>query len=62
MFRGPVYKGAKNTKEIVNCAYEIAKPGEIVLFSPACASFDMFKNYKERGEKFTQEVKKLKDK
>ena len=49
-------------KEIVSSAYEIAKPGEIVLFSPACASFDMFKNYKERGKKFTLEVKKLKDK
>ena len=58
-FRGPVYKGAKNIKEIVNCAYEIAKPGEIVLFSPACASFDMFKNYKDRGEQFIKEVRSL---
>jgi len=37
-----------------------AKPGEIVLFSPACASFDMFKNYKDRGEKFKQAVLLLK--
>ena len=61
-FKGPILKGAKNMKEIVRIAFKIAKPGEIVLFSPACASFDMFKNYKERGEKFTLEVKKLKNK
>lgn len=61
-FRGPVIKGAKNIKEIVNCAYQIAKPGEIVLFSPACASFDMFKNYKDRGNQFIKEVRSLRPK
>ena len=58
-FKGPILKGAKNMKEIVRIAFKIAKPGEIVLFSPACASFDMFKNYKDRGEQFIKEVRSL---
>ena len=59
-FKGPVLKGAKNMEEIVKAAQKLAKPGYIVLLSPACASFDMFKNYKDRGEKFKTEVRKLK--
>ena len=39
-------------KETVDKAYEIATPDEIVLFSPASASFDMFKNFEERGNLF----------
>lgn len=49
----------ENTLEdAVKKAFEIAKENEIVLFSPACASFDMFKNYIDRGEKFKEIVKK----
>ena len=59
-FKGPVLKGAKNMEEIVKAAQKLAKPGYIVLLSPACASLDMFKNYKDRGEKFKTEVRKLK--
>lgn len=47
----------------VTRANEIATSGDLVIFSPACASFDMFKNYKDRGEKFNQavaEIKKIK--
>ncbi len=40
----------------VNRAYEIAQPGDIVLLSPACASFDMFSSYGHRGEVFSKEV------
>jgi UDP-N-acetylmuramoylalanine--D-glutamate ligase len=37
----------------------MARPGEVVLFSPACASFDMFRNYAERGRKFRDLVRAL---
>jgi UDP-N-acetylmuramoylalanine--D-glutamate ligase len=48
-----------NIDGIVSVAFEKTKPGGVVLFSPACASFDMFKNYKDRGEKFKIAVSKL---
>ena len=48
-------------EEAVNKAKEVSKKGNIVLFSPASASFDMFKNFEERGNKFKQLVNKLKD-
>ena len=46
-------------KEAVDLAKKQAKVGEIVLFSPASASFDMFKNFADRGIKFKELVKKL---
>ncbi len=54
-----VIEGAKSMKEIVLDAYDIAESGDVVLLSPACTSFDMFKNYKERGVEFKKEVLNL---
>ena len=45
--------------EAVNSAYKISKPGDVVLLSPACASFDLFKNYEDRGNQFKDQVRKL---
>ena len=53
-------EGCRSMQEIVQAAVKIARPGDVVLLSPACASFDMFKNYKDRGEQFKEQVLKLK--
>lgn len=45
--------------EVVNKAYEVAEKDQVVLFSPASASFDMFKNFADRGIQFKELVKKL---
>ncbi len=45
--------------EAVKVAYKIAERGETVLLSPACASFDLFDNYEDRGNQFKQAVKNL---
>ena len=45
--------------DVVNKAYEVAKNGQVVLFSPASASFDMFKNFADRGIQFKDMVNKL---
>ena len=49
----------RDLKEAVALASREAYSGDAVLFSPACSSFDMFKDYAERGDKFTQLVKAL---
>ena len=49
----------QSLKETVEKANEVAKKGEIVLFSPASASFDLFKNFEDRGNQFKALVQKL---
>ncbi|HEX7368133.1 MAG TPA: UDP-N-acetylmuramoyl-L-alanine--D-glutamate ligase [Candidatus Saccharimonadales bacterium] len=54
-----VRPGGADMREIVEAAQKAAQPGDIILFSTACNSFDMFNNYKERGAAFTAAVKAL---
>jgi len=49
----------RSMEEAVKRAAEIARPGETVLLSPACTSWDMYRNYKERGDHFAELVRKL---
>ena len=48
-----------SAEEAVKVASRFAKGGDVVLLSPCCASFDLFKNYEDRGEKFKQAVRNL---
>lgn len=54
-----IFRPSKKMEEIVNLAFKEAKSGDVVLLSPACASFDLFKNYKQRGIQFKENVKAL---
>lgn len=56
----PCYR-TSSLEEAVLTAYQIASVGDTVLFSPACSSFDMFKNYEERGRMFKEIVRRLRD-
>jgi UDP-N-acetylmuramoylalanine--D-glutamate ligase len=47
---------AKDMHEAVRFAAGLAQPGDVVLLSPACASFDMFRNYEHRAEVFRAAV------
>ena len=46
-------------EDAVKKAKDWASPGEVVLLSPACASFDLFKNYEDRGDQFKHTVNRL---
>ncbi len=48
-----------SAKKAVNASFKLAEKGELVLMSPACASFDLFKNYEDRGRQFKESVKEL---
>lgn len=49
----------QSAKDAVNAAYALAEKGDAVLLSPACASFDLFRNYEDRGQQFKDAVKAL---
>jgi len=52
---------AESMEEAVELCFEKAYPGETVLLSPACASFDMFENFERRGQVFKKVVANLKN-
>ena len=49
----------QNAQEAVQAAFHFSNKGDVVLLSPACASFDLFKNYEDRGNQFKKAVKDL---
>ena len=55
----PVMADALSAEEAVRKAAAFAAPGDVVLLSPCCASFDLFKNYEDRGEQFKAAVRNL---
>ena len=58
-YKGKIITGLPDMHEIVRTAELESASGDVVLLSPACASFDMFANYKERGKLFKHEVSLL---
>ena len=52
---------AGSLEEAVRTAAELTSPGGVVLFSPACSSFDMFRDYEERAERFKACVRELQE-
>jgi UDP-N-acetylmuramoylalanine--D-glutamate ligase len=55
----PLIVETKGASEAVKVAYKMAEKGDTVLLSPACASFDLFKNYEDRGRQFKEAVREL---
>ena len=55
----PVHRAGMSLEDAVAQARRIAEPGDVVLLSPACASFDMFRNYEHRGDRFRELVQSM---
>ncbi len=56
----PVIHETQSVNDLVRMALRVAQKGDVVLLSPACASFDLFKNYEDRGDQFRRAVLDLK--
>ncbi len=55
----PVIVNTGSAREAVKSSFQLAAKGDVVLLSPACASFDLFKNYEDRGNQFKESVRDL---
>jgi UDP-N-acetylmuramoylalanine--D-glutamate ligase len=55
-----LYEAGYSMEKAVDIAHKIARPPQTVLLSPACASFDMFTGFEERGKVFKELVRRLK--
>jgi UDP-N-acetylmuramoylalanine--D-glutamate ligase len=58
---GPIVEYARDMADAVRRSAALARPGDAVLLSPACASFDMFRNYAHRAEVFVAAVRALRE-
>ncbi|MCJ7776916.1 MAG: hypothetical protein MUP16_01190 [Sedimentisphaerales bacterium] len=58
--RGTSVEIVSSLVEAVNLAGQLAESGDVVLLSPACASYDMFDNFAQRGKEFTRLVQEIK--